>query len=610
MAATLAAFFAVTLPIAVTMVPGVAASTDHYLHFPHDRIVGTVFARWIAINYEEVPWRPDHNAGWTKLSDAKGVVKIPDGTQVKLTVAGRDLTFLYDLDPDSIFFLDCRFRMLTNDELAPIAYLRGLRGLDLSDNTNLTGEALLQLGSLSELEWLDVDRTPMNGLPSGAVEQFPELRYVAGHFGDYGDQVLSEAGNLAHLEYFCTKTKKVTADGLSHLAGKESLRALVLDNVQLTDDALGTLHSLPNLSFLDLRKNPNLTDEGLGHLAEFQNLTHLNLEYCGITDAGVSRLANNIALEQIYLANTPVTELSLDTLVSLPSLHTLKLVETNIPEAKAMEVSQLVASRDGYFVPAQRSSNPDAPKIGIVMSHFTATGPHRIDRPYGYSNQTSNETARALNEANFDLYAVIEPGTERMGELPLLLREHGLAEKTIDGFNPDELSQLDAIFICACANMRNEMLVALDIALSRGVGLVSVSSIGVLTPGESAPAVERITGLQQAEYTWRGFQDSTCLTTSKHPILGELPKGTPFALNTLNGCRSASGTVVDGVVLMRAPQGYPTTFPVLYVRNHGNGRVVFCQWHRPLQSGLPYPGYTFYVRALNWVAQREVDTTW
>jgi hypothetical protein len=601
------------LPMLIAIVASVsyaAAEGEHVLIFPKDRVVGTVQARWETGNYREVPWRPDHNGGWTILSNATKAVNVRNDTLLKLTLSGHDLNFLRDLDADDLFYLDCRFQELTNDDVTPIASLTGLRALDLSDNPGLTGAALGQLGALSNLEWLDFDRNSIADLPPGAIEQFPMLCSIAGHFKNYADDVLRQLGSLQDIEFICIKAGVVTEEGLRHLSGKTSLHGLVLDNVELTASALAALDAAPNLVYLDLRKNASLTDEALAKLAAFPSLRHVNLENCSITDAGVALLVDNPALEEVFLSNTQVTEACLESLAKLPVLHTIKLVETGVTETQAAGFVANLATRDGYAVPPQRSSNPRAPRIGIVMSHFTATGPHWIQRPYGYSNQVSSETARALDEANYDVFAVIEPGTEFMGELPGILRENGLTDKIVDGFDAGSLSQLDAVFLCACNNMKDEMLSALDTSIQQGLGMVRVGSFGNVTPGASDPRVEKLLGLQQAEFTWQGFRTSACPIVEKHAILGKLPVGATFVLNTLNGTRAEAGLVEGATLLIKAPSDYPETFPVLYVRDHGKGRIVNCQWHRPLQPGIPFPGYTYYIRALNWVSRRGENTVW
>lgn len=611
--ASIVALATVAMPLLIacfTSLTGAAVLPERDLYFPEDQSVGAVQGRWVKEDYREVPWRPDHNAGWTQLSAARGLVSVPADALVKLTVAGTDLRFLDALDPDAVYFLDCRFQKLTNDDAAPIAAMTGLRALDLSDNPNLTGEVLGTLAGLQDLEWLDFDRSPIDGLPPGALRQFPNLRYVAGHFGVYADDVLHDLGELPNIEFISIKAGTVTPEGLRALSGNRTLRGLVLDNVELSDETLAALNAVPQLVYLDLRKNPNLTDRGLAHLSAMPGLTHLNLEYCSISDEGVAVLAANRKLEDLSLANTPVTEACLNALLAMPALRSVKLVETGVAEGQAAALTAQLATRAGYDVPAQQSSNPDAPKVGIVMSHFTATGPHWIQRPYGYSVQVSREAARALDQANFDVYAVIEPGTEFMGELPGILRENGLTNKIINGYEPESIEQLDVVFSVTVYNAQVEMLEALSVAVQNGVGMVNVGSLGTVNPGNDHPAVERLTGLTNGSMGWMGFQDAHCPVVSAHPILGNIDLGSVITVNPLDGARGEFDTSQDHTVLCAAPADFPQDFPCLYVLNHGQGRIVRAQWHRPLQPGIPFPGYTFYIRALNWAAHRDVDAVW
>ncbi|NUM53729.1 MAG: hypothetical protein HUU46_08805 [Candidatus Hydrogenedentes bacterium] len=241
------------------------------------------------------------------------------------------------------------------------------------------------------------------------------------------------------------------------------------------------------------------------------------------------------------------------------------------------------------------------------MSHFTATGPSWIGKPYRYTGQASNEAARALSAANFDVYAVIEPGTEHMGELPSILRDNGLVDKTVDGFNPDAVAGLDVVIVFTVYNARTEMLEALDIAIQMGTGLVNLGSIGIGIPGAGDPAVERVTGLKNSRYFWRGFTDAEVTVAESHPIIDGLLPGDVVTIGVRDGILPASGEIADDVtVLMWSEPGYPT----LYVRQHGEGRIVRAQWFRRFQPGLPYPGYTLYIRALNWAAHRDVDAIW
>ena len=111
-------------------------------------------------------------------------------------------------------------------------------------------------------------------------------------------------------------------------------------------------------------------------------------------------------------------------------------------------------------------------------------------------------------------------------------------------------------------------------------------------------------------YTWQGLTKSECTIATAHPIMGKLRPGSPFHLKPLDGLRSETELPSGATILIGAPPSYPKTFPVLYVRDHGKGRVVCGQWHRVEQPGIPLPGFSFYVRAINWAAHRDADTIW
>ena len=247
------------LPFAVTLYSNLSHAQElpeRVLRFPSDRSVGTVYGRWADEDYRTAPWMPDHNEGWTVLAPARGDVAVPENTLVKLTVGTTDLAYLRQLDPESLFFLDARHQKLTDADIAPISTLAGLRALDLSDAPLLSGACLRQLGGLTELEWLDFARTPIDGLPLGAIAQFPARQCVAAHFNAYGSQAMEEIAALDHIEYVCVKASSLQAEDMERLSGKDSLRALILDKVELTDAAFASLRTAPNLLYLDLKRTP------------------------------------------------------------------------------------------------------------------------------------------------------------------------------------------------------------------------------------------------------------------------------------------------------------------------------------------------------------------
>jgi len=585
--------------------------TGAALHFSDLRSIGMVQARWEDdLRPMGTPWLAEYTTGWTVLDEARGEVKVPRGAQVKLSIARTDLSGLRDFPPDAIYFLDARYRDLTDNDLAPIGHLSGLRALDLGENLyNLHGPGLATLSNLKDLEWLNIHGSPVESLPENAIRQFPRLQYLAGIFREHTGQALREAADLEYLEYLSMKSGgPVLADDLGRLSGKASLRGLALYNLGLTDEVVGALVAIPNLAYLNLSEN-KLGDGAMATIAQMTELRHLDLHNTGITDAGVTHLSSLKQLETINLSFTSITEACFASLDEMPSLRAVNFIGTQVSDTAAAAFMQRLAQGSTPDGPVQHSSNPDAPRIGLLMSHFTRTGPTMPDYLYGnytYGNQESATLANALNEANFDVYAIIEPGTEFLGELPLILQDAGLATKLVDGTRAAALLELDAVLTCAAFNLSGELLAAFGEAIEGGLGLVSIAAFGDNLPGSFDSRVTALTGLHGSEYVNQGCQDSTVTVLQGHPIFGNTAIGTAGNVRTLVGPAGA----IDGAVLLGAPSNYPDDFPALYVRNHGAGRIVRAQWHHPMQPGLPFPGHTLYIRALNWAAGREADTVW
>lgn len=589
------------------------------LRFSDLKAIGVVQARW-----EDEPrpvgdpWLTEYNAGWTVLEEAKGLVTIPKGAQVKLTVAKTELSALYSLPPNAVYFLDARWRDLTDRDIAPIAHLTGLRALDLSENRlNMHGPGLAALGALKNLEWLNLWFTPVETLPENAIRQFSRLRFLSGHFRHNSAAVMRECADLEDLEFVSFRSgPPITADDVAYLSNKPKLHGLVLYNMEMTDETFAGLQNLPNLRYLGVGRN-KLTDSTMTAIAKLRELRFLDLHQTGITDAGLAKLATLPHLETINLAYTPLTAAALESLEKMPSLYDANLVGTGVTDAQAAAFIEDIAYRGLDDSPVQRSSNPDAPRIGLVISHYTCTGPtckdlnriHELGAHFNFGIQDSAPLAAALNEANFDVYAVVEPGTQHLGEIPGILRANGLATKVIEVTDKDAMLGLDAIVTCSLYNALPEMLTGLRDAVEAGVGLVTVGALGDNEPGPPDPQVVALTGVDGAVYTDLGCQAGSITVLQGHPLLGNQQPGAVYPMLTLIGSASRAG-VENGTVLAQGPTEYGEGFPALYVRELGEGRIVRAQWHHSMQPGLPFPGYTFVVRALNWAAYRDVDAVW
>jgi beta-lactamase regulating signal transducer with metallopeptidase domain len=605
---------AVTLFILTWSRIGSATNRGAELRFSDLRAIGVVQARW-----EDDPrplgdpWLTEYTTGWTVLDEARGRVTVPRGAQVKLSIAKTDLSGLAALPPNSIFFLDARYRDLTDNDMAPIGHLTGLRALDLGENLyNLHGPGLASFGNLKNLEWLNIHGSPLDALPANVIRQFHRLRYLAGIFRENSSMALREAADLPALEFLSMKGGgTIAAQDIAYLADNASLRGLALYNFGLTDDMLSELDQLKSLRVLNLSENP-ITDASLDTIAQLTDLQFLDLHSTKVSDAGMERLSRLSMLKSIDLSNTQVSAASLKYLGALPSLNSANLLDTNVSEELASAFARTISSRSISDVAVQRSSNPNAPRVGILISHYTRSGPVRPGYEYGhytYGNQECVPLARALDEANLDVYAVIEPNTASLGDLPLVLGSTGLALKTIDGTNIEALLALDSLLVCSAHNVPDQVLASLEYAVESGVGLVAIGALGDNRPGDFDPIVSNLTGVFDNVQTDLGCQDIALSVAQAHPLIGEMRAGTAYYVRMQYVASSESG-VKNGTPLLNGPPGIMHNLPALYVRELGNGRIVRAQWQHPMQPGLPFSGYTLYIRAINWVAHEDVDTVW
>ncbi len=160
------------------------------------------------------------------------------------------------------------------------------------------------------------------------------------------DEALIEGvGKLNRLK-FLGIGGPLTDDGLYHLRGLTSLKALHLESPQLTAVGLESLQSLTGLEDLFIPQMPiddrglaslirletlrklvigrgdRITDEGMVHLAELPSLECLSITDASVTDAGLASLSRLTRLRSLDLRNSKVTDAGLDALRrSVPSLQ-------------------------------------------------------------------------------------------------------------------------------------------------------------------------------------------------------------------------------------------------------------------------------------------------
>ncbi|MBA3273940.1 MAG: hypothetical protein H0T11_08745 [Chthoniobacterales bacterium] len=224
----------------------------------------------------------------------------------------------------------------------------------------------------------------------------------------------------------------------------------------------------------------------------------------------------------------------------------------------------------------------DSPvRVGVVVSHFTATGPSPLPRKYGFGHIW---IADMLRHSAVDCYALVEPDAVGDHEQERYLARYFTPEKVLDGTDVDVLRQLDVIVFFHVFNLNDQMLASVHQAVSEGVGLLNVMAGGSHTPGRDSALVLDLMGLSDA----RGMAGNLAQeveVVGDDPLLSAIPADAQWT------CKPAGigGTFKEGAVpLLRSrtadgsePAEGEEFYP-LYRARLGEGQLLVCNWY-----GLP-----------------------
>ena len=246
-----------------------------------------------------------------------------------------------------------------------------VRRLDLSDN-QLSGEIPSELGSLSNLEWLWLQRNQLSGVPPelGSLSNLErlhlsgnQLTQIPGELGklsrlerlDLSDNQLSgvppELGSLSNLTHLYLHDNQLSGEIPAELGSLSNLEWLWLQRNQLSGEIPAELGSLSNLERLDLSDNQlsgvppelgslsnlerlDLSDNQLSgvppELGSLSNLTHLYLHDNQLSGEIPSELGSLSNLEWLWLQRNQLSGEIPAELGSLSNLERLDLSDNQL----------------------------------------------------------------------------------------------------------------------------------------------------------------------------------------------------------------------------------------------------------------------------------------
>jgi internalin A len=192
-------------------------------------------------------------------------------------------------------------------------------------------------------ETLGVD--DLSGLSGLAPDDLVQLR-VSSLVGmaHVEDRVLRPISRLTGLQILVLSSTGITDEGMKYLRGLRSLRAMELNESQISGPGLAVLKDMPALEYL---QGPDaLTDAGLKHVAALGQLRWIQLRVDGVRGPGLAELAALPRLERLCLIHP--ADQHLQYLQGLTRLKGLTLWEPGQPltDASLAQIGKLTGLED------------------------------------------------------------------------------------------------------------------------------------------------------------------------------------------------------------------------------------------------------------------------
>lgn len=131
-------------------------------------------------------------------------------------------------------------------------------------------------------------------------------------------------GRLADLESISFEGNAFTDETCAPLANLKKLNKVTINNANIQDATLEMLATLPELAFLDIRRDLKLNNASLEILQKMSKLTTLHAHYNSFTNSGMNKIAKVATLKVVDVRGCPdVSDNGAKYLAKLPELEEL-----------------------------------------------------------------------------------------------------------------------------------------------------------------------------------------------------------------------------------------------------------------------------------------------
>ena len=203
--------------------------------------------------------------------------------------------------------------------------------VNLSEN-NLTGEIPNELGSLSHLRRLYLQRNGLSGLIPASLGNLAMNEALFLHRNALSGEIPAELGNLSNLRWLALNANQLSGTIPAQLGDLAELRWLNFDENELSGNIPSELGDLSNLKILWIWKNA-LNGELPAELGKLKNLLFLDFADNKLTGAVPAELGDMTNINSIWLGSNKLTGEIPGTLGNLSHLQRLYLNENELSGA-------------------------------------------------------------------------------------------------------------------------------------------------------------------------------------------------------------------------------------------------------------------------------------
>ncbi|MDE2822841.1 MAG: M12 family metallo-peptidase, partial [Chloroflexota bacterium] len=173
-------------------------------------------------------------------------------------------------------------------------------GLELDYPNQLRGTIPSELGSLTNLRWLNLANSQLSGAIPPELGSLTNLEYLALWDNELTGEIPAELGSLTNLQSLGLGGNRLTGEIPAELGRLTNLEGLYLAYNELSGPIPAELGSLVNLQWLELQSN-GITDRIPAELGGLVNLRSLQLHRNQLTGPIPASLGGLTNLEQLYL---------------------------------------------------------------------------------------------------------------------------------------------------------------------------------------------------------------------------------------------------------------------------------------------------------------------